>query len=96
MARNFNRLIEDFVCEMCGTRNVGDGYTNHCFKCLWSKHVDLNPGDRLHICQGMMRPVEFDLKKGLRHRCVVCRFERFNKLQAKDDYEKVLALSSEI
>ena len=24
----------------------GNGYTNHCPKCLWSKHVDINPGDR--------------------------------------------------
>ena len=23
-----------------------NGYTNHCSQCLWSKHVDINPGDR--------------------------------------------------
>jgi len=23
-----------------------NGYTNHCSQCLWSKHVDINLGDR--------------------------------------------------
>jgi hypothetical protein len=41
-----------------------------------------------------MRPIDFDLKKGILHRCVVCKFERYNKVQAKDDYEKVLVLSA--
>jgi hypothetical protein len=94
MAKQFSRLFEDFICEMCSTQNIGDGFTNHCYNCLWSKHVDNNPGDRENICTGMMRPIDFDLKKGILHRCVVCKFERYNKVQAKDDYEKVLVLSA--
>lgn len=38
--KNFTRVIEDFICENCGTEVKGNGYTNHCPKCLWSKHVD--------------------------------------------------------
>ena len=94
MEKRFTRLIEDFVCEICSTENFGNGYTNHCYNCLWSKHVDVNPGDRANGCEGMMRPISFDLKKGILHQCVVCKFERYNKVQAKDDYEKVLALSA--
>jgi hypothetical protein len=92
--KEFTRRTENFVCEICSTAITGDGYTNHCPSCLWSKHVDINPGDRASECQGMMRPVEYDLKKGILHKCVVCGFERYNKLQAKDNYHKVIELSA--
>ena len=39
-------------------------YTNHCSQCLWSKHVDVNPGDRASLCQGLMPAVLVDTKKG--------------------------------
>ena len=63
-ARLFQRCIEDFNCGHCGFLEKGDGYTNHCSQCLWSKHVDVNPGDRAASCQGLMRPVLVDTKKG--------------------------------
>ena len=58
----FQKKIENFTCGDCGAKVKGNGYTNHCPVCLWSKHVDVNPGDRQNICGGMMRPVavEFD------------------------------------
>ncbi|MFA5023297.1 MAG: RNHCP domain-containing protein, partial [Candidatus Paceibacterota bacterium] len=34
MSQNFKRQIEDFVCEHCGEKVVGNGYTNHCPRCL--------------------------------------------------------------
>lgn len=54
--KKFKRTIEDFKCEHCGESVKGDGYTNHCPLCLWSKHVDVNPGDRANKCDGMMKP----------------------------------------
>ena len=48
--KKFQRKVEDFICEKCGTKNIGNGFTNHCFKCLWSKHVDINPGDVFLMC----------------------------------------------
>jgi hypothetical protein len=42
--RTFQRHAEDFACEHCGHLEEGDGYTNHCTHCLWSRHVDINPG----------------------------------------------------
>ena len=47
MAQNFKRKIEDFVCGNCGEKIKGDGYTNHCLQCLWSKHVDITPATGL-------------------------------------------------
>lgn len=44
--KHFTKTVEDFICAHCGTHVRGNGYTNHCPECLWSKHVDNNPGDR--------------------------------------------------
>ena len=54
----FIKNIEDFTCEHCGAPVKGTGYTNHCPKCLWSKHEDVNPGDRASDCHGLMKPID--------------------------------------
>ena len=89
------RQIEDFVCEYCGTSVEGTGYTNHCPVCLWSKHVDQNPGDREETCHGMMEPVAAEVKKGeyrIQHLCQICHIERWNKAAPEDDFEVILQL----
>ena len=92
----FTRNKEDFTCEHCGNAVVGDGYTNHCPMCLWSKHVDIEPGDRADTCGGMMKPV---LLEGttphytMTHECLSCGFRRRNKVQDQDDPDAVVALS---
>ena len=79
MSKKFIKKVEDFVCEKCGDEVVGGGFTNHCPKCLWSKHVDINPGDRAEKCGGMMKPIGA-LKIGdsysIIHQCEKCGFER--------------------
>lgn len=75
----------------------GDGYTNHCPKCLWSKHVDVNPGDRAGKCGGMMKPISVFLKNGenmIAHRCAKCGFERNNKVAEEDDFDTLVKISS--
>ena len=56
--------------------------------------MDVNPGDRASECHGLMEPVDFDLKKGLLHRCTICKFERYNKIQMLDDYDMIVQLSA--
>jgi hypothetical protein len=71
----FKRRREDFTCVVCGALNRGDGYTNHCSRCLTSLHVDVEPGDREHPCRGVMRPVAVDTLGGryvVIHRCERC------------------------
>lgn len=48
MAGNFTEIDEEFICEHCGQHVPKLGYScrNHCPYCLYSKHVDVNPGDR--------------------------------------------------
>lgn len=98
MNRKFQRRIEDFECEHCGYQVQGSGYTNHCPQCLWSKHVDVQPGDREEECQGLMEPIGVDTKKGkyrILHRCTHCGVERWNKAAKEDDFEVILQLSAE-
>ena len=74
----FKKNDDSFICEHCGAKVKPLGYSsrNHCPVCLWSKHLDINPGDRANDCKGLMEPVrvELDSKKGyvIIHRCTKC------------------------
>ena len=92
----FQRRVEDFKCEHCGAEVAGDGFTNHCPVCLWSKHVDINPGDRAESCQGLMAPVAVEAYKDsyrIQFRCERCGVERWNKSSPQDDFEVLLMIA---
>lgn len=95
LMRKFQRRIENFTCEHCGQEVVGDGYTNHCPACLWSKHVDINPGDRSADCGGLMEPVGAEQKGGeaiIIHRCVKCHYIKRNRAAPDDDFDLLVEL----
>ena len=97
--KKFTKIKENFICENCGFEVKGSGYTNHCPKCFYSKHVDINPGDRSCDCGGLMKPVAILQKNGefvLLHRCLKCGFERKNKLSESDDREEFFKLSKDL
>ncbi len=92
----FKRTIEDFDCGHCGAHVSGDGYTNHCPKCLWSRHVDVSPGDRAALCGGMMRPERLEGTTPhyrIIHRCEKCGFTHPNAVKDTDDSKALLALA---
>ena len=94
--KKFTKNIENFTCENCGQKTIGNGYTNHCPKCLFSKHVDLNPGDRLAKCGGLMKPIDFEIKNGqysVIHECVTCKHKKKNRLEKDDDLEILINIS---
>jgi len=94
--KSFKRVIENFTCEHCGYVNEGNGYTNHCESCLYSKHVDINPGDRANTCGGLMKPVSIVVKNGkyiVNHVCLECGFEKRNRVSKKDNYKAILEIS---
>lgn len=94
--RNFIRKKEDFVCRNCGERVTGDGYTDHCPKCLWGRHVDDQiPGDRASDCGGMMEPVRVLYEKGkykINYKCEECKHEFWVKAGKNDNKYKLIEL----
>ncbi len=96
MVKNFTRTVEDFTCDVCGYNIIGNGYTNHCPKCLSSKHVDVQPGDRACDCGGSMYAIAYEIRNGtewITHKCNLCGFERRNKVAATDSRKAIRALS---
>ncbi len=93
---SFTRRKENFICDRCGARVTGTGYTNHCPACLWSKHVDVHPGDRSSPCGGAMEPVSVGVISGVEkivHRCTLCGFVRPQEAARDDNREELTFLS---
>lgn len=90
-----------FVCIRCGRpvalSPTGTHHRNHCPHCLWSRHFDRNPGDRLSPCRGSMSPIGVWLKGGewmILHRCERCTIIRANRIAGDDDLPSLLGLAA--
>lgn len=97
--KKFQRRVEDFDCAACGVHVVGNGYTNHCPKCLASKHVDIAPGDRAAVCGGLMPVVNLMYEKGqwyLIHECQRCHLQKRNRVSEADDQSVLVQLMAKI
>ena len=98
--KNFTEIDDEFICENCGKKVTKLGYScrNHCPKCLYSKHVDINPGDREETCHGLLEPIGLDVnsKKGyiIIFKCQKCGMIRKNKVAEDDDMDLVIKLSA--
>lgn len=96
----FKVIDEEFICENCSRQVPKLGYScrNHCPYCLYSKHVDIEPGDRLETCHGLLKPIgiETSSKKGyiIIFKCQKCGSIRKNKVAEDDDMDKIIALSA--
>lgn len=84
---------EEFVCRHCGKTvkpmGAGSDHRNHCPKCLYSLHVDIEPGDRESDCEGQMEPISVWVRKGgewaIIHRCKACGALSSNRVLADDN-----------
>ena len=93
---------ETFICSHCGLAvpppRAGTAHRNHCPYCLWSRHVDIKPGDRRCYCRGGMEPVAIwargDGEWVLLHRCEVCGTIKPNRIAGDDDEPALLALAA--
>lgn len=95
MSSKFKRKIENFICENCGEEVRGDGFTNHCPKCLYSKHVDIFPGDRAESCGGLMEPTGTEEIGGewrIIQKCRKCAKIQKNKISKEDDFDKLVKI----
>jgi DNA-directed RNA polymerase subunit RPC12/RpoP len=97
---NFTEIDEPFICENCGkdVKPLGYSSRDHCPYCLYSKHVDINPGDRLETCMGTLEPVsiENNSKKGIViiYKCKKCGKTRKNIAAKDDNMNLIIKLSS--
>jgi len=100
MIKFFAKNDRGFICENCKKEIPPLLYSsrNHCPFCLYSKHVDINPGDRSCDCGGLMKPVAVttSAKKDfiITHRCEKCGLERNNRSQTDDDRDLLIKLTN--
>lgn len=96
MSGKFIKNKEDFTCAHCGFEVVGNGFTNHCPKCLYSLHVDVFPGDREAGCGGLMEPVALEGTQKeyvIVHKCKACGTTKKNKISMDDSFDSVAAVA---
>ena len=96
----FTKNDTGFICAHCGREVPPLRYTsrNHCPFCLWSMHLDVNPGDRASDCMAPLEPVTAapDPKKGfvITHRCTKCGALRRNKAAEDDNKNLIIKLTA--
>jgi len=94
-------IDENFKCENCGEMVNKLNYTarDHCPKCLYSKHVDINPGDRMNECKGLLEPIKIEKFKDtfkIIYRCQKCGELHKNKIANDDNMDLIIKLSNNI
>ena len=98
--KTFTMRDEEFICENCG-KNVNKlNYTarDHCPYCLYSKHVDINPGDRLNECKGLLKPIAIEKFKDtykIVYKCSKCGQIHKNIMASDDDMNLIIELTKE-
>ena len=91
---------EEFICENCGKQVTKLNYTarDHCPYCLYSKHLDINPGDRQNKCQGLLEPIDIEKYKNtykIIYKCQKCNQLHKNIIAQDDDFNKIIDLSKQ-
>ena len=98
--KTFTMRDEEFICENCGKNVSKLNYTarDHCPYCLCSKHVDINPGDRLNDCLGILKPIAIEKFKDsykIVYKCSKCNKIHKNIMANDDDMDLIIKLSNE-
>jgi Zn finger protein HypA/HybF involved in hydrogenase expression len=96
--KKFNMIDETFTCENCKKEVPKLNYTarDHCPYCLYSKHVDINPGDRQNTCQGLLKPISIEKHKNtykIIYKCEKCNQIHKNIMAVDDNYDMIVKLS---
>ena len=96
--KKFNELDEEFTCLNCNKHVNKLKYSSrdHCPYCLYSLHVDINPGDRLNTCKGLLKPIDIEKFKDtykIIYKCEKCHQIHKNIMAKDDNYDEILKLS---
>lgn len=97
--KKFNKNDEKFICENCNKKVSKLGYTSrdHCPYCLYSKHVDINPGDRLNSCNGLLVPIGIEKYRDtykIIYKCNKCNNIHKNIIAKDDSIDKIIEISN--
>ena len=98
--KKFTMIDEEFVCENCG-KNVEKlkvTARDHCPYCLYSKHVDINPGDRQNECMGLLKPIGIEKFKDtykILYKCEKCHKSHKNIMAIDDDMNEIIKISKQ-
>ena len=97
--KRFNELDEGFICEHCHKEVEPLHYTSrdHCPHCLYSKHVDINPGDRQNNCLGLLKPIDIEKFKDtykIIYQCEKCNELHKNIIAKDDNLDEIIKISS--
>jgi len=97
--KKFTMRDEEFICENCGKKVLPLGYTarDHCPYCLYSKHVDIMPGDRSNSCKGLLKPIGIEKYKDtykIIYQCEKCKKQHKNITANDDDMDKLIKISN--
>ncbi len=92
-------IDENFICENCNKYVKKLNYTarDHCPHCLYSKHVDINPGDRKSTCLGLLVPIDIEKFKNtykIVYKCQKCGMMHKNIMAADDNFDLIIDLST--
>ena len=96
--KKFTELDEEFICINCGKKVPKLNYSSrdHCPYCLYSLHVDINPGDRQNTCQGILEPIDIEKFKDtykIIYKCEKCNQMHKNIMAKDDNYDLIIELS---
>lgn len=97
--KRFHMMDESFICEHCGKKVETLNYSarDHCPYCLYSKHVDILPGDRANTCKGLLKPIGIEKYKDtykILYRCDKCHEPHKNIIAKDDDMDQIIKLSN--
>ena len=96
--KRFLENDEEFICENCGKKVDKLVYSSrdHCPYCLYSKHVDILPGDRSNECRGLLKPIGIEKYKDtykIIYKCDKCHEMHKNIVANDDNYDEIIKLS---
>jgi DNA-directed RNA polymerase subunit RPC12/RpoP len=98
--KTFTKRDEEFICLNCGKQVGKLNYTtrDHCPYCLYSIHVDINPGDRENTCKGLLKPIGIEKFKDtykIIYKCEKCNMIHKNIMANDDDMNIIIELAQE-
>lgn len=99
--KKFTMKDDPFICECCGAEVKALGYTarDHCPICLYSKHVDIMPGDRQNTCHGLLKPIGIEKFKDtykIIYKCEKCHQMHKNIASEDDDILQIINISASV